>query len=153
MKKKLSGDASLENGFFALRDINLKVAQGEMIGLIGLNGAGKSTLLKLIAGLYRPTQGNIVLKGQTNLLSGLGIGMVGDLTVRENVFLYGAIYRLACQLILNLTGVAVSGTQLDESRFALYSCTSNRVRDRGWLSAGALTVIVTVAGTEASSPS
>jgi ABC-type polysaccharide/polyol phosphate transport system ATPase subunit len=64
------------------------------VGLIGDNGSGKTTLLKLIAGLYRPTSGEVHVSEPVTLLAGLGIGMVDELTVEHNVLLYGAIYGL-----------------------------------------------------------
>jgi ABC-type polysaccharide/polyol phosphate transport system ATPase subunit len=76
------------NPFFALKDINLEIGQGEKVGLIGNNGSGKTTLLKVIAGIHKPDEGKVTL------LAGLGIGLVDELSVRENVFLYGAIYGL-----------------------------------------------------------
>jgi len=78
----------------ALVDVNFEVRAGEMVGVVGNNGAGKTTLLKLIAGIYRPSRGEIERRGELALLSGLGVGMVRDLTVRENVYLYGAICRV-----------------------------------------------------------
>ncbi|MBV9155772.1 MAG: ABC transporter ATP-binding protein [Acidobacteriaceae bacterium] len=68
---------------------------GEVLGLIGENGAGKTTLLKLIAGLYAPSAGSIQREGKVVYFAGLGIGMIQDLTVRENVYLYGAIYGIS----------------------------------------------------------
>jgi ABC-type polysaccharide/polyol phosphate transport system ATPase subunit len=78
----------------ALVDVSFEVRAGEMVGVVGNNGAGKTTLLKLIAGIYRPSRGTIERRGALALLSGLGVGMVPDLTVGENVYLYGAICRL-----------------------------------------------------------
>jgi len=78
----------------ALEDVSFEVHDGEVLGVVGGNGAGKTTLLKLLAGLYRPTSGEIELRGDRVLVSGLGVGMVPDLTVRENIYLYGAICRL-----------------------------------------------------------
>jgi ABC-type polysaccharide/polyol phosphate transport system ATPase subunit len=83
-----------EDRLIALEDVTFQVDDGEIIGIVGPNGAGKTTLLKLLAGLYRPTSGEIVRHGRPTLLSGLGVGMVSDLSVRENVYLYGAICRL-----------------------------------------------------------
>jgi ABC-type polysaccharide/polyol phosphate transport system ATPase subunit len=87
----------LENGnhgkrFFALSEINVHVEKGEKVGIVGNNGAGKTTLLRMISGLSRPSQGTITSDGNIVLLAGLGIGMIEELTVRENIFLYGTIY-------------------------------------------------------------
>ena len=77
--------------FFALRDINLDIAQGETVGLLGRNGSGKSTLLKCIAGILQPTDGWIASEGRMAALLELGAGFHPDLTGRENVFLNASI--------------------------------------------------------------
>jgi ABC-type polysaccharide/polyol phosphate transport system ATPase subunit len=78
----------------ALDDINLKIVKGEKVGIVGNNGAGKSTFLKIVAGLHRPSGGQVVVRGEVALLTGLGVGMVDELSVTENVFLYGAIHGM-----------------------------------------------------------
>jgi ABC-type polysaccharide/polyol phosphate transport system ATPase subunit len=80
--------------FWALRDLTLAIDRGERVGLIGRNGSGKSTLLKLIAGIHRPTSGQLLLaKGATiGSMIELGVGFHPDLTGRENVFLNAAIH-------------------------------------------------------------
>jgi len=77
--------------FWALQDVNLAVAPGEALGLIGHNGAGKSTLLKLIARVLRPTTGRVVVRGNVAPLLEFGAGFHPELTGRENVFLNGAL--------------------------------------------------------------
>jgi ABC-type polysaccharide/polyol phosphate transport system ATPase subunit len=83
----------------ALDDINIDVRAGEIVGVIGDNGAGKSTLLRTIAGLYAPTRGQIDRRGDVALLAGLGVGMVDELSVAENIHLYGAICGLSRRTI------------------------------------------------------
>jgi ABC-type polysaccharide/polyol phosphate transport system ATPase subunit len=94
LKGKLVGNNADSQSFAALNDINIEIMRGEKVGLIGNNGAGKSSLLKVIAGLYAASSGEIRVTGEVTLLSGLGIGMLDELSVEENIFLYSAICGL-----------------------------------------------------------
>jgi ABC-2 type transport system ATP-binding protein len=77
--------------FWADKDITFQLEKGDMLGIIGTNGAGKSTLLKAITGIMVPTGGEIKVKGNIAALLELASGFDGDMTVRENTYLRGAL--------------------------------------------------------------
>ena len=76
---------------WALKDINLEVKQGDVLGIIGSNGAGKSTLLKILSKITNPTTGSIKAKGRVASLLEVGTGFHPDLTGRENIYMNGSI--------------------------------------------------------------
>ena len=88
--RKLKGDYHV-NEFWADRDITFALEARDMLGIIGTNGAGKSTLLKVISGIMEPTEGRIHREGRIAALLELASGFDGDLTVKENTYLRGAM--------------------------------------------------------------
>lgn len=77
--------------FWALKNVSFDVERGDSVGLVGFNGSGKSTMLKVIAGVLKPTTGQVIVKGSVAPLIELGAGFDMDLTARENIYLNGAI--------------------------------------------------------------
>ena len=88
--RRLKGDYYVKE-FWANRNITFSLNEGDMLGIIGTNGAGKSTLLKAVSGIMRPSEGSITRHGTIAALLELGSGFDGDLTVKENAYLRGAM--------------------------------------------------------------
>ena len=100
--------------FWALRDIELEVSEGSTLGLLGHNGSGKSTLLKCIAGILRPTEGEIATRGRVAALLELGAGFQGELTGRENIFLNGSILGMSRKELARRFDEIVGFAELEE---------------------------------------
>ena len=90
MVRRLKGNYTVKE-FWANRNISFNLVEGDMLGIIGTNGAGKSTLLKAVSGIMRPSEGSIIRHGTIAALLELGSGFDGDLTVKENAYLRGAM--------------------------------------------------------------
>ena len=88
--RRLKGNYTVKE-FWANKNITFKLEKGDMLGIIGTNGAGKSTLLKAVSGIMRPSEGSITRHGTIAALLELGSGFDGDLTVKENAYLRGAM--------------------------------------------------------------
>lgn len=84
-----------KNIFWALKDINMEVGHGEVVGLIGKNGAGKSTLLKILSKITAPTTGKAILRGRVNSLLEVGTGFNSELTGKENIYMNGTLHGMS----------------------------------------------------------
>jgi len=82
---------SFHQEFFALRDVDLQVRRGEILGIVGMNGSGKSTLLKIISGIIPPTSGEVNVSGNVVPLLELGAGFNPEFTGMENIYFYNSI--------------------------------------------------------------
>ncbi len=94
-----SGKKKERKDFWALTDVSFKVKKGEVIGFIGANGAGKSTMLKIVAGVMKPTKGDVRTYGNVCPMIELGAGFDPQLTARENIYLNGAIMGYSKEFI------------------------------------------------------
>jgi ABC-type polysaccharide/polyol phosphate transport system ATPase subunit len=100
--------------FWAISDISFEVQKGDKLGVIGLNGAGKTTLLRLIAGVMKPTEGNIQINGKIVPLFALGAGFNPDYTGRENIFLKGALLGYKKRFLQERYDEIVEFSELDD---------------------------------------
>lgn len=97
-----------------LEQIDLVIESGEKIGIIGLNGSGKSTLLKLICGILRPTLGTVKVKGNIAPLIELGAGFDGELSVVDNIILYGVMLGFSRQEMQTRAKSVLEFAELDD---------------------------------------
>jgi len=94
-------DNRKDGQIWALRDVNLEVNEGEILGIIGRNGAGKSTLLKILSKITAPTEGRIKVRGRVGSLLEVGTGFHPELTGRENIYLNGTILGMSHSEVTN----------------------------------------------------
>jgi ABC-type polysaccharide/polyol phosphate transport system ATPase subunit len=100
--------------FWALRDVNVDISQGETFGILGRNGCGKSTLLKCVAGILKPTSGEIRVRGTLAAMLELGAGFQPDLSGRDNIFLNGSLLGLSRSDIEKRFDDIVAFAELDQ---------------------------------------
>lgn len=111
------GSAQDERLFWALRDVTVDIAAGDVVGVIGRNGAGKSTLLKVLSRITEPTEGEVDLYGRAGCLLEVGTGFHSELTGRDNIYLSGAVLGMRRHEIArkfdSIVAFAEVGTFLD----------------------------------------
>lgn len=95
LKDRLTGfNSNKKDEFWAFQNVSVQVPKGSMLGVIGRNGSGKSTLLRTLCGVYRPTTGEVRVRGRVTALLELGAGFHPELTGRENVYMNGSVVGL-----------------------------------------------------------
>ena len=77
--------------FWALKDVDLELGRGDIVGIVGRNGAGKTTLLRIINGLIKPDAGRVSIRGRVGAMIALGVGFNPVLTGRENIYVAAAV--------------------------------------------------------------
>jgi ABC-2 type transport system ATP-binding protein len=100
--------------FWALQDVNVDINEGETFGILGRNGCGKSTLLKCVAGILKPTSGEIRVRGSLAAMLELGAGFQPDLSGRDNIFLNGSLLGLSHAEIAKRFDDIVAFAELEE---------------------------------------
>ena len=127
--RKLSGNYHVKE-FWADKDISFELERGDMLGIIGTNGAGKSTLLKAISGIMVPTKGRIEVNGKVAALLELGSGFDGDLTVRENTYLRGALLGYTRRFMDEMYEQIIEFAELQEFQDRTFKQLSSGMKSR-----------------------
>ncbi len=127
--QKLQGKHHVRE-FWADRHISFSLEKGDMLGIIGTNGAGKSTLLKAISGIMEPTEGKVRRKGNIAALLELASGFDGELTVRENTYLRGAMLGYTRQFMDETYDRIVSFAELEEFQDRPFKQLSSGMKSR-----------------------
>jgi ABC-type polysaccharide/polyol phosphate transport system ATPase subunit len=100
--------------FYAIKNLNLTVKEGDILGIIGRNGSGKSTLMKMVAGVIQPTKGTVTVKGNIVPLLELGSGFHREFTGYENIYFYTAILGYPKNKILEKTAEIIEFADIGE---------------------------------------
>jgi ABC-2 type transport system ATP-binding protein len=116
--------------FWALRGVSFALKKGDMCGIIGSNGAGKTTLMKVVSGIMRPNTGSMKVKGNIAALLELSSGFDGDLTVRENTYLRGAMLGYTRRYMNELYDNIIDFAELEEFQEYSFSKLSTGMKAR-----------------------
>jgi ABC-type polysaccharide/polyol phosphate transport system ATPase subunit len=115
LKEAVVGRKQMEaRDVWAVRDVSFTVEPGESVGLVGRNGSGKTTLLRLLADIFKPTEGRIEVAGSVGSLLGLGAGFHPDFTGRENVYLNGSLHGMSRRFIRERMDEIVAFAELEQ---------------------------------------
>jgi len=127
--RKLKGNFTV-NEFLAVDNVSFSLEKGDMLGIIGTNGAGKSTLLKAITGIMRPTKGYVKVTGNIAAFLELASGFDGDLTVRENTYLRGAMLGYTREFMDEMYDEIIAFAELEESQDRPFKHLSSGMKSR-----------------------
>jgi len=116
--------------FWAVDGVTLELNKGDFLGIIGNNGAGKSTLLKVIAGIMQPSRGHMTVDGNIAALLELGTGFDGEMTVKENTFLRGALMGYTREFMNETYPEIISFAELEDFQDRPFRQLSSGMRSR-----------------------
>lgn len=127
--RKLSGNYRVKE-FWAVHEVSFTLEKGDLLGIIGSNGAGKSTLLKAVTGIMTPTKGQVYVNGSIAALLELASGFDGDLTVRENTYLRGAMLGYTRTFMDEMYGNIIEFAELQEFQDRPFKQLSSGMKSR-----------------------
>ena len=127
--KRLKGNYNVTE-FWADREITFSLEKGDMLGIVGTNGAGKSTLLKAVSGIMVPTEGKMKINGTVAALLELGSGFDGELTVKENTYLRGALLGYTRKFMDKQYESIIKFAELEEFQDRLFKQLSSGMKSR-----------------------
>ncbi|MCR5543358.1 MAG: ABC transporter ATP-binding protein [Eubacterium sp.] len=127
--RKLTGNYEVTR-FWADKHVSFKLNKGDMLGIVGTNGAGKSTLLKAITGIMVPTEGTVKVEGKIAALLELASGFDGQLTVRENTYLRGALLGYTREFMDKMYDEIIEFAELEEFQEYMFKQLSSGMKSR-----------------------
>lgn len=127
--RKMRGEIITQE-FWALRDINFHINKGELLGIIGSNGSGKSTILKVLSGIMPPSEGSIVVNGMVAPILELSAGFDEEMTVKENVFLRGALLGYTKKFITERCDEIIDFAELKEFKNVAFRKLSSGMKSK-----------------------
>ena len=129
MMRRMTRNYTVEK-FWADKNVTFSLEAGDMLGLIGTNGAGKSTLLKAVTGIMKPTEGTVSVKGNIAALLELASGFDGELTVKENTYLRGALLGYTREFMDQKYEEIIEFAELEEFQERMFKQLSSGMKSR-----------------------
>ncbi len=127
--QKLKGERRVKS-FWAVDDVSFQIDSGDFLGIVGVNGSGKSTLLKAVTGILPPQQGDIITEGNVVALLELGTGFDGDLNLRENIRMRGALLGYTKAFIEERIDQILEFAELTDFQWYKYKQLSSGMKSR-----------------------
>ena len=121
---------TITQDFWALKNITFHIKKGELLGIVGSNGSGKSTILKVLAGIMPPSEGSIEVQGRIAPILELSAGFDGDMTVKENIYLRGALLGYTKAFIVDRYDDIISFAELKEFENAAFRKLSSGMKSK-----------------------